>query len=135
VQVDSRTELVIAVDITKRLGISAQRVNVLASGPGFPNPLGTLGRSSVSAWSNVERWARESPGMYVPQPLALRHDARDSAATDLAREALALTKMNWNNTQFDGRAPITIRAARQVGSILKYVGPDDPVEPRYANYM
>jgi hypothetical protein len=75
------------------------------------------------------------PGMYVPQPLALRHDAGDSAATDLAREVLALTKMNWNNTQFDGRAPITTRAARQVGNILKYVGPDDPVEPRYANYM
>jgi hypothetical protein len=75
------------------------------------------------------------PGMYVPQPLALRHDAGDSAAKDLAREALALTKMNWNNTQFDGHAPITIRAARQVGNILKYVGPDDPVEPRYANYM
>ena len=36
VQVDSRTELVIAVDIAKRLGISPQRVNVLASGPGFP---------------------------------------------------------------------------------------------------
>jgi hypothetical protein len=32
--------------------------------------------------------------------------------------------MNWNNTQFDGHAPITIRAARQVGNILNYVGPD-----------
>jgi hypothetical protein len=43
--------------------------------------------------------------------------------------------MNWNN-QFDGYAPITIRAASQVGNILKYVGrPDDPVEPRCANYM
>jgi hypothetical protein len=75
------------------------------------------------------------PGMYVPQPLALRLDAGDTAAKDLAREALALTKMNWNNTQFDGYAPITTRAARQVGNILEYVGPDDPVEPRYANYM
>ncbi len=44
VQLDSRTELVIAVDIAKRLGLSAQRVNVLASGPGFPKPLGKLGR-------------------------------------------------------------------------------------------
>jgi hypothetical protein len=49
--------------------------------------------------------------------------------------SLALTKMNWNNTQFEGQAPITIRAPRRVGNILKYVGPDDPVEPRYANYM
>jgi hypothetical protein len=55
VQVDSRTELVIAVDIAKRLGISPQRVNVLASGPGFPTALGKLGRSSVWRWSSVER--------------------------------------------------------------------------------
>ena len=60
VQVDSRTELVIAVDIAKRLGISPQRVNVLASGPGFPKPLGKLGRSSVWRWSSIERWARET---------------------------------------------------------------------------
>jgi len=59
-QVDSHTELVIATDIAKRLGISAQRVYVLASAPGFPKPVGTLGRSSVWRWSSVERWARET---------------------------------------------------------------------------
>lgn len=58
--VDTRTELVIAVDIAKRLGISAQRVYVLAAGPGFPKPLGMLGRSAVWRWSSVERWARET---------------------------------------------------------------------------
>jgi predicted DNA-binding transcriptional regulator AlpA len=56
-QIDSRTELVIAVEIAKRLEISPQRVNVLASGAGFPKPLGKLGRSSVWRWSSVERWA------------------------------------------------------------------------------
>jgi predicted DNA-binding transcriptional regulator AlpA len=60
VQVDSRTELVIAVDVAKRLGISPQRVYVLASGPGFPKPLGVLGRSAVWRWSSVERWALET---------------------------------------------------------------------------
>lgn len=56
-RVDDRTELVIAVDIAKRLGISSQRVNVLAIGPGFPKPLGKLGRSTVWRWSSIERWA------------------------------------------------------------------------------
>jgi predicted DNA-binding transcriptional regulator AlpA len=60
VRVDSRTELVIAVDIAKRLGLSSQRVNVLASGPGFPKPLGKLGRSAVWRWKSVECWARET---------------------------------------------------------------------------
>ncbi len=42
--------------------------------------------------------------------------------------------MNWNNTQFDNRNPITIRAARGVGDILKYVeeGHD---QSRYSYYM
>jgi hypothetical protein len=60
VHVDSRTELVIAVDIARRLGISPQRVNVLTSGPGFAKPIGKLGRSSVWRWSTIERWARET---------------------------------------------------------------------------
>jgi predicted DNA-binding transcriptional regulator AlpA len=60
VKVDERTELVIAVDIARRLGVSPQRVYVLASGPGFPRPMGILGRSAVWRWSNVERWARET---------------------------------------------------------------------------
>jgi predicted DNA-binding transcriptional regulator AlpA len=59
-KVDSRTELVIATEIAQRLKISPQRVNVLVSGPGFPKPLGKLGRSSVWRWSSVERWARET---------------------------------------------------------------------------
>jgi len=53
----------------------------------------------------------------------------------VAQELLALTKMNWNDTQFDGADPITITAARRVGDILKYIGPDDAFEPRYSFYM
>lgn len=60
VKLDSRTELVIAVDIAKRLGISPQRVNVLAGGPGFPKPLGKLGRSTVWRWNSIERWALDT---------------------------------------------------------------------------
>jgi predicted DNA-binding transcriptional regulator AlpA len=59
-QIDSRTDLVIAVDIAKRLGISPQRVNVLATTPGFPKPLGKLGRSLVWRWSSIESWARDT---------------------------------------------------------------------------
>ena len=59
-QLDSRTELVIAVEIASRLGISPQRVNVLATSPGFPKPLGKLGRSSVWHWNSIERWAFET---------------------------------------------------------------------------
>jgi hypothetical protein len=51
----------------------------------------------------------------------------------IAKEILGLTKMNWNNSQFDGGEPITLRVARQVGSILKYLGLE--YEPYYRYYM
>ena len=75
------------------------------------------------------------PGLYVPRPLGFRCDRVAETPSFIAQELLALTKMNWNNTQFDGGQPITLRCARQVGQILKYFGPNDPYEPYYRFYM
>ena len=75
------------------------------------------------------------PGMYVPRPLGIRCDQVAATPAYLAQELLALTKMNWNNTQFDGRESITLRCARQVGQILKYFGPNDHYQPYYRFYM
>jgi predicted DNA-binding transcriptional regulator AlpA len=60
VQLDARTELVIAADIADRLEISRARVSVLANRPDFPPPVGRLGRSDVWRWASIERWARET---------------------------------------------------------------------------
>jgi hypothetical protein len=43
--------------------------------------------------------------------------------------------MNWNNTQFDNFESITLKAARKVGSIFKYMKPTDPFQSRYSFYM
>ena len=75
------------------------------------------------------------PGMYVPRPLLFRCEAVEATPKQIARELLALSKLNWNQTQFDGSEPITIVAARSVGDILKYLGPDEEPAPRYAFYM
>jgi hypothetical protein len=64
---------------------------------------------------------RTYPGLRVPQPLLLRPHSCDTPMSELASEVLALTKMNWNSTQFDQATPIPIRAARQVGRGLKYI--------------
>ena len=58
---------------------------------------------------------RTYPGLRVPP-----HSC-DTPMSELASEVLALTKMNWNSTQFDQATPIPIRAARQVGRGLKYI--------------
>jgi len=75
------------------------------------------------------------PGMYAPQMLGIHIQQAQETPAFLANEILGLTKMNWNNTQFDGFEPITLHAARQVGKILKYVPITDPIKESYAFYM
>jgi len=75
------------------------------------------------------------PGKYVPRPLRIHAASTDQSQQYLAREILALTKMNWNNTQFDGSTPVTLRASRQCSSVLRYCSEARPIEPRYSFYM
>jgi hypothetical protein len=53
--------------------------------------------------------------------LLVPHENSDSALRKLAEEVLALTKVNWNTTQFDQKLPAPIKAAREVGRILKHI--------------
>lgn len=75
------------------------------------------------------------PGMYIPQPLELRVVRSEQSPAFLAREILGLTKMNWNNTQLDGKYPITLSCARKVGEIMKYLEESDKPQIRYGYYM
>lgn len=62
------------------------------------------------------------PGLRVPRPLLLvPHANSDSTVQTLAHDVLALTKVNWNTTQFDQKLPAPIKAAREVGRILKHI--------------
>jgi hypothetical protein len=78
------------------------------------------------------------PGLYVPQPLLFRCEEIEQGPQQIARELLGLSKLNWNQTQFDGSVPITVVAARKVGKILKYAdaqGGGRPIAARYSHYM
>ena len=75
------------------------------------------------------------PGMYVPSPLSLRPVRRTRSSEALALETLALTKLNWNDSQLDGRLPVTLTAARKVGGILRHVPPGRVAARRYQHYM
>lgn len=74
-------------------------------------------------------------GMYIPCPIEVRLFEYDESPDIICDEILALTKMNWNNTQFDRRNPITIECARNVGEILKYLEEGDTMELKYSYYM
>jgi hypothetical protein len=65
------------------------------------------------------------PGLYIPKTLKIKVAYSEQTTKQIAQEILALTKMNWNNTQLDNSLPITLKAARQVGEILKYIKDDN----------
>lgn len=76
------------------------------------------------------------PGLYVPRPLEFELARTDATVMQIATELLALSKLNWNNTQFDGGEPITVRAARRVGDILKCIPVEGGVaQPSFRFYM
>ena len=74
-------------------------------------------------------------GMYIPGPLEVRLYEYDESSNLICEEILALTKMNWNNTQFDRKWPITIECARNVGEILKYLRSEDDMQLKFSFYM
>ena len=75
------------------------------------------------------------PGLYVPRPLEFSIKEADATLRRLAEEIFSLSKLNWNNTQFDGGEPITVRAARRVGDILKCIPKDEPIQPNFRFFM
>jgi hypothetical protein len=63
--------------------------------------------------------------MYVPRPLELTVASSETPLEQLAKELLWLSKLNWNNTQFDGGEPITRKsgATRRGHSQMRLRGP------------
>lgn len=74
---------------------------------------------------------RTYPGPYIPRGLEFTLEDGESGPFDIAKELLALSKLNFNNTQFDSGDPITVRAARRVGDILKHVESNRPIQSRF----
>jgi hypothetical protein len=70
--------------------------------------------------SGAVRFYKTYPGHYVAQPLGIRTIDVESSPEELATEVLALTRLNRNQTRLDGRIPITLRAERTVGNILRH---------------
>ena len=75
------------------------------------------------------------PGMYIPTPIKVTLHENDSSLEEVCNEILGLTKMNWNNTQLDGKLPITLECAKRVGEIMKYVEPNEKPQVSYSFYM
>ena len=97
--------------------------------------LQTSGKSGVLYTKGSVPFFETYPGMYVPRPVSIKIAAGDQTPLAHAKEILALSKMNWNSTQFDGGMPLTLTAASSVGKVLKHCQENQRIEPRYSFYM
>lgn len=97
--------------------------------------LQSSGRSGVLYTKGSVPFFETYPGMYVPRPVLIKIASGDQTPLAHAKEILALTKMNWNSTQFDGGMPLTLTAAHSVGNVLKHCTEQQRIEPRYSFYM
>ena len=73
------------------------------------------------------------PGPRVPDPIEVVEHVGDSTPEALAREILALSKMNYNNADYGDLMPITLRFADQVGEILAEM-PEEMDPPQENHY-
>jgi hypothetical protein len=75
------------------------------------------------------------PHGHVPSPLQIADHKGDTSRTELLREVLVLTKMNWNSANMFGLLPITLRFSRLVGDILREVPETEKPRSKYKFYM
>ncbi|MXY89404.1 MAG: hypothetical protein F4Y89_02580 [Gammaproteobacteria bacterium] len=104
--------------------------------PPYRGTLAQLGENRQLLYTRGSVWYYQTyPGLYIPQPIELRIVKSEESPSFISHEILGLTKMNWNNTQFDGKYPVTLGCSRKVGEIMKYLTDSDTPQIRYGYYM
>ena len=71
------------------------------------------GKSGIVYLKGTVPYFQVYPGAYIPRALEFAREGGETSASELARELGGLSKLNFNNTQFDTGDPITVRAARE----------------------
>ena len=77
---------------------------------------------------------RTYEGHRIPVPLFIQHNG-DSSQSELSKEILGLTKLNWNTTKFATQMPITLEFADKVGDILSELPEESVIKDHYRFYM
>lgn len=94
----------------------------------------TVGDENYLFTSGFIPWWNEYPGPHIPAPIQLGA-AGETDIRQRALEILALSKMNWNNTEGLSRYPITISFAKKVGQLMSEMSENQTPNPSYRFYM
>lgn len=132
-------------DVLKKYGIPydlvslcpTSEVRLLRKGQ-YPPLRGTvfsIGEMSYCYTSGYLHSQGRYPHGHVPSPIQVADHVGDTSRTELLREVLTLTKMNWNSANMFGLMPITLRFSRLVGDILREVPDHETPQAKYLYYM
>ena len=95
--------------------------------------------SRSATYRTATRAATSSLGRYphghVPSPLQVADHVGDTPKSQLLREIMVLTKMNWNSANMSGLMPITLRFSRLVSDMLARGSGGVEPESKYKFYM
>jgi hypothetical protein len=75
------------------------------------------------------------PHPRVPRPLDIREHKGDTPPDELAREIIALTRLNWNSSNYCSFWPATLMFSHRVGEILGRVQAGAKIQQNYYFYM
>ncbi|HZW56039.1 MAG TPA: hypothetical protein VFF30_07100 [Nitrososphaerales archaeon] len=91
--------------------------------------------SSLIYTTGYVPYLRQYKGPRIPRPLEISQHFGDSTKEELARELIALTRLNWNTADYSCSMPITLEFAHRVGAILGKVPAGAKVQEQYRYYM
>jgi hypothetical protein len=74
-------------------------------------------------------------GPRVPHPLEITEHYGDTSLDEIAKEIIALTRLDWNTTDYCCYLPITLKFARKVGDILGQTPHGKKIRQQYRFYM
>ncbi len=71
----------------------------------------------------------------IPRPLEITEYYGDTSLDEIGQEILALTRLNWNTTDYCIYWPVTLEFSDHVGEILGRVPAGEPISENYYKYM
>jgi hypothetical protein len=74
-------------------------------------------------------------GPRVPKPLEITQHFGDTTQDEIAKEIMALSRLDWNTADYSSYLPITLKCAYKVGEVLGLVRQGDPIKQQYKFYM
>lgn len=110
---------------------------LLRSSGNYPPHRGTLAQLGSAAFLFTVGYQPQHltyPGPHVPVPIELV-GVDESDTESVARDLLALTKMNWNSARSAAALPITLSFARKVGGVIAEIPQGVSEHPSFRYYM